>query len=182
LVTRCKDNLMLELAGRPPLEVLRELLEKLDEKERAEASGSLFVGIEMKKRAVEFQEGELLVRNLVGIEPKTGALAVGAHLEPYQVLQFLARDARAASEDLNRMLRRYRESHGDRRPAGALMFSCVGRGEHLFGKPNHDSSLFRELVGPVPMGGFFCNGEIGPVGGTTFLHGQTTSFALFSPR
>jgi small ligand-binding sensory domain FIST len=95
-------------------------------------------------------------------------------------MQFLLRDARTAEEDLTRLLSRY-HARGSR-PDGALLFSCVGRGEHLFGRADHDTALFRELVGPVPLGGFFCSGEIGPVGGTTFLHGYTSAFGLFRPR
>jgi small ligand-binding sensory domain FIST len=180
LITRCRDNLLQELGGRAPIEVLRELLASLSEDERTQASGSVFVGLEMKRAEVEFHPGELLVRNLVGIEQRTGALAVGAHLEPYQVAQFVMRDARTATEDLAAHFKRYRAEHPARPPDGALLFSCTGRGEHLFGGADHDTKMFREMMGPVALGGFFCNGEIGPVGGTTFLHGQTSSFALFS--
>jgi small ligand-binding sensory domain FIST len=106
---------------------------------------------------------------------------VGAHLEPMQVVQFMLRDARTAEEDLERMLERRRRA-GAGRPSGALLFSCLGRGAGLFGHPDHDTSLFEEKLGPAPLGGFFCNGEIGPVGGATFLHGYTSAFALFRER
>jgi small ligand-binding sensory domain FIST len=90
------------------------------------------------------------------------------------VTQFVLRDARTAEEDLRRMLGRQRPAAAP--PAGALLFSCVGRGAGLFGRPDHDTALFEEKLGPVPL---FCNGEIGPVGGTTFLHGYTSAFAMF---
>jgi small ligand-binding sensory domain FIST len=96
------------------------------------------------------------------------------------VIQFLLRDARTAEEDLSQLLDRYRT--GGARPSGALLFSCLGRGKHLFGAADHDTGLFRERLGPIPLGGFFCNGEIGPVGGSTFLHGYTSAFGLFRSR
>ncbi|TMA23900.1 MAG: hypothetical protein E6J85_00845 [Deltaproteobacteria bacterium] len=177
LVTRCEGNIAHELDGKPPLAVLRDLFETLDERDRDLFQSSLFAGVEMREERVEYHEGELLVRNLVGADSDTGALAIGAPLHNMQVVQFLLRDARTAEEDLARLLDRSKQRGVS--PRGALLFSCVGRGAHLFGKPDHDSDLFRAKVGPVPLGGFFCNGEIGPVGGSTFLHGYTSAFALF---
>jgi len=177
IVTRCEGNVVYELDGKPPLAVLRELFETLPERDRELFQHSLFAGIEMRQDQVEYREGELLVRNLVGADSDTGSLAIGTELQPMQVLQFLLRDARTAEEDLARLLDRSKQRGAS--PRGALLFSCVGRGAHLFGKSDHDSDLFKEKVGPVPLGGFFCNGEIGPVGGSTFLHGYTSAFALF---
>jgi small ligand-binding sensory domain FIST len=180
LVTRCEGNVLLRLNERPPIEVLRELHQSLDARDQTLFRHSLFLGIEMKKNQVEYQQGDFLVRNIVGVDPQTGAIAVGATLEPYQAVQFHLRDARTAAEDLTRMLQRYREERGQgAAPQGALLFSCLGRGMHLYGRPDHDTSLFEGALGAVPLGGFFCNGEIGPVGGTTFLHGYTSAFALF---
>lgn len=177
IVTRCEGNVVHELDGKPPLAVLRELFETLPERDRELFQHSLFAGVEMRQDQVEYREGELLVRNLVGADSDTGSLAIGAEIQPMQVVQFLLRDARTAEEDLARLLDRSKQRGAS--PRGALLFSCVGRGAHLFGKPDHDSDLFKEKVGPVPLGGFFCNGEIGPVGGSTFLHGYTSAFALF---
>jgi small ligand-binding sensory domain FIST len=178
LVTRCQGNVLFELDQRPPLERLSELHEALPPRDRELFRHSLFLGLEMKEDEVEYREGELLVRNLVGIDQASGAIAVGAHLKQLQVAQFLLRDARTATEDLTRLLERYRASMSVG-PTGALLFSCLGRGAHLFGRPDHDTDLFREKLGEIPLGGFFCNGEIGPVGGATFLHGYTSAFALF---
>jgi small ligand-binding sensory domain FIST len=176
IATRCRDNVLLDVDGRPPLEVLRDLFPTLPERDQELLRHSLFMGIEMRQ-AVEYRDGELLVRNLVGMDAETGALAVGAPLRPMQVVQFLLRDARTAEEDLTRLLDR--SAARVQPPSGALLFSCLGRGAHLFGRPDHDTDLFRSKVGAVPLGGFFCNGEIGPVGGATFLHGYTSAFALF---
>lgn len=180
VVTRGEANLILELDGKPPLDVLQALHDSLDARERGLFRHSLFVGVEMTDSLVH-HEGELLVRNILGLDPDANVLAVAARLRPYQVIRFLLRDASAATQDLVRMLERHRAA---RRGGcdGALLFSCLGRGAHLFGEPDHDSRLFRDHLGDVAVGGFFCNGEIGPVGGTTFLHGYTSSFALFRGR
>ena len=111
-----------------------------------------------------------------------GGLAVGELLREGQLVQFHVRDARTAEEDLQAMLRQFADGHTLQAGSGALLFSCLGRGMHLFGRPDHDTDIFREEVGPLSLGGFFCNGEIGPVGPGTYLHGFTSSFAIFSPR
>lgn len=179
LVTRCEGPFVRELDGTAPLRVLADLYASLDERDRELMQSSLFLGVDMREDRIEFDPGELLVRNLLGAEEESGALAVGARLRHMQVVQFVLRDARTAEEDLRRLLRRQREEARAARPAGALLFSCVGRGAGLFGRADHDTGVFEEMLGPAPLGGFFCNGEIGPVGGTTFLHGYTSAFALF---
>ena len=177
MVTRCHGNLLQELDGRAPVPILTELYASLGSHDRELMQHSLFVGLEMRQEQVEYAPGELLVRNLLGADGQTGALAVGAELRPMTVAQFVLRDARTAEEDLTQMLERQRRSATP--AAGALLFSCMGRGAGLFGRPDHDTGLFEEKLGPAPLGGFFCNGEIGPVGGTTFLHGYTSAFAIF---
>ena len=97
------------------------------------------------------------------------------------MVQFHLRDKVMSSEDLKVMLSRYQNKDGWREAKGALLFSCLGRGEYLYGQPNHDSDMFKTKMGDIPLGGFFCNGEIGPVGQTTFLHGYTSSFGIFRP-
>jgi small ligand-binding sensory domain FIST len=181
LVTSCRGGLLSQLDGQAPLEVVAALHASLPPRDRELMQRSLFLGLDMRAERVEYDPGELLVRNLLGADQATGALAVGAELQPMQVVQFMVRDARTAEEDLRRLLARHR-STGAAPPAGALLFSCLGRGAGLFGEPDHDTALFEEQLGPAPLGGFFCNGEIGPVGGATFLHGYTSAFALFRDR
>jgi small ligand-binding sensory domain FIST len=116
------------------------------------------------------------VRNLVGADEDSGAIGVAAEIESSFVVQFHVRDAHTASEDLELALRsrtRLRE-----RLRGALLFSCLGRGEGLYGIANHDSDLLNRHLGPVPLAGFFGNGEIGPVEGHTHLHAYTSAFGL----
>jgi len=179
IVTQCQNNFVQELDGRPPLAILRELHETLPERDQELFRTSLFVGLEMKSDEVEFHPGDFLVRNIVGIDPQRGAIAIGGLPKQWQVLQFLLRDSQTATEDLKRLLARYRRERAGAKPRGALLFSCLGRGVHLFGQPDHDTRLFHESLGHLPLGGFFCNGEIGPVGKITFLHGYTSAFALF---
>lgn len=178
-VTRCRDNILLELDGIRPRKVLQTLHGSLAPGDRELFEKTLFLGIVMEPARSEYRPGDFLVRNVTGFDPATGALAVGARLQENQVVQFHVRDARTSSEDLHELLRRLPP---EPRSTGALLFSCLGRGEHLYGKPDHDTDAFRQHLGPLPLGGFFCNGEIGPVGGRTFVHGYTSAFGLFRPR
>ena len=181
-ITRCAHNMLIELDDRPAVEALRTLFHTMSEEDQTLASHSLFLGIAMDTLQDEPDLGDFLVRNLMGMDPRTGALAIGEMLQEGQQVRFHLRDAATSGEELDWLLARYA---GDRPGApdwGSLLFSCLGRGEGLYGVPNHDSDLFRRYVGRVPLGGFFCNGEIGPVGGTTFLHGYTSSFGIFRPR
>ncbi len=181
-VTRCRDGRVCELDGRPAVEALRGVYEGLPPADQELARSSLFLGIEMQSSRSEYGPGDFLIRNLVGLDTEGGALAVGAHLRVGQVVQFHLRDGRASAQDLERHLTRYAAVRHGSRPGGALMFSCLGRGRHLYGCPDHDTELFRRRVGDVPIGGFFGNGEIGPVEGRTFLHGYTSAIGIFRPR
>jgi small ligand-binding sensory domain FIST len=171
---------VLELDGKSPMQVLETLYEGMSERDQQLMRRSLFVGLEMRKDTVEHRPDELLVRNLLGVEPRRKALAVGAELSPYQVLQFVLRDKQAATDDLKRVLDAS-QARQSGPVAGALLFSCTGRGHLLFGEADHDSRAFLEAFGPTPLGGFFCSGEVGPVGGRTYLHAYTSAFALFRP-
>jgi small ligand-binding sensory domain FIST len=182
-VTRSRDHLLLELDNRRPVQLLQELFERASPRDRELMRASLFLGIEMHSAQEEYQQGDFLIRNLVGIDEESGSLAVGANLRQGQVVQFHLRDAQTSAEDLERHLQRYAGERDPRcLPAGALLFSCLGRGIHLYGQPDHDSRAFRSHLGDLPLGGFFCNGEIGPVQGQTFLHGYTSVFAIFRRR
>jgi small ligand-binding sensory domain FIST len=180
-VTGCRGNLLYELDGRPAFEVLRELFATLDERDRRLASMALFVGVLMDEFSNEPQVGDFLIRNLIGVDPSRGAVAIGESLQDGMRLRFHVRDAQTSAQDLHTMLGSYEKTPSGP-VSGALLFSCLGRGEGLYGRPNFDTGVFREYLGDVPVGGFFCNGEIGPVSGSTFLHGYTSSFGLFRPR
>jgi small ligand-binding sensory domain FIST len=180
-VTRCDRNVLHELDGKPPLRVLQELAARLSAADRELMTHSLFLGLAMDELALEHRAGEFLIRNLIGIDPERGALAVGEQLRSGQCVQFHLRDARTSAADLEEVLGRYGQRGMAAQVEGALLFSCLGRGLHLYGRPDHDTEVFRREVGEIPLGGFFCNGEIGPVGGKTHIHGYTSSFGLFRP-
>lgn len=179
-VTRADQNVLYALDGQPALGVLQQLLAEADPRDRQLFASSLFLGVVMKEQEV-YRQGDFLVRNLLGIDGKSGAIAVGTALRTGMVVQFHLRDAETSAQDLDAVLSRYGEARQGA-PAGSLLFSCLGRGEHLYGAPDHDTRAFHRHLGPVPLGGFFCNGEIGPVHGRTFLHGYTSAFGVFRSR
>ncbi len=182
VITQCERNIIRKLGDTTPLEVIRGLFDGAETRERRLIRRSLQIGIVMNPLSDQFSAGDFLVRNVIGADEADGAIAVGELVREGQVVQFHVRDAEAADEDLKAMLDKCVAALGDDEPSGALLFQCLGRGQVLFGSPDHDTDLFRDMVAPVPLAGFFCNGEIGPVGGSTFLHGYTSSFALFRPK
>ena len=181
-ISKSDRNMLVELDGQPPMEVLRNMFEILPERDRGLLQNSLFLGVVMDELIDSPVQGDFLIRNVVGMDQVTGGLAIGEMLKEGQLVQFHLRDAETSTDDLQAVLTRYADEHRENDIPGALLFSCLGRGQYLYGKPNHDTDLFRDKLGDVPLGGFFCNGEIGPVSGTTFLHGYTSSFGLFRPK
>jgi small ligand-binding sensory domain FIST len=179
-VTGCRENVIYELDGRPPLEIINELYEHVSSEDQELFRGSLFLGLEMREGQGEYYQGDFLIRNLIGVDEETGALAVAAGLRQAQVVQFHLRDARTSAADLEAHLARYESAATPpRSPEGALLFSCLGRGANLYGRCGHESEVFCRHLGNIPLAGFFCNGEIGPVQEQTFLHGYTSAFGLF---
>ena len=173
VVTRAEQNLIEELGGKPAIERLQELAGAASEEERELLRGGLHVGLVVDEHKAEFGRGDFLVRNLLGADESSGALAVGEQVSVGQTVQFHVRDAGAADEDLREMLTGVDAD-------AALLFTCNGRGRHLFTVPDHDAGMVENLLGPIPLAGAFCAGEIGPVGGRNFLHGFTASLALFA--
>lgn len=165
------------------LEALHRALDTLDEKDRAKAQNALSIGIVRDGFKATLETGDFLIRNLLGVDPRIGAIAIGDRIRPGQRIQFHLRDAEASAEELEMLLIDYQEKHSGylTPPAGALLFNCLGRGERFYGQPDFDTQLFRQYVGTTPIGGFFCQGEIGQIGDATFLHGYTAVFGLFRP-
>jgi len=168
-----------------PLEILQNIFQNMDEEERELAQNALFIGVAQSGFKPSLTRRDFLIRNLVGVDPRNGSIAVADKIRSGMRIQFHMRDAQTSAEDLENLLRRYRveslENKLERKgtsPVGALLFSCTGRGEGLYDEPNFDSDMFEQYLGPLPIGGFFCNGEIGPVGSTTFLHGFTSVFGI----
>lgn len=180
-ITAAERQVIQMIGGRPALEVLMETLQELSPEVQDRARRNLLVGLAIDEYREEFERGDFLIRNPIGADRESGALAIGALPRVGQTLQFQLRDAEAADEDL-RLLLEAQKANADGDEAAALLFSCNGRGAGLFGYPHHDARALAEVLGPLPVAGFFCNGEIGPVGTKTFLHGFTASIALLSAR
>lgn len=180
-ITSCDQHLLIQLDGQPALELLQTLYQTLTEEDRYSATHSLFLGIAMDTFSENLGPGDFLVRNLLGIDPRTGVIGVGETLQEGQLVRFHIRDRETSRQDLVALLEPYQGYERENPHSGCLMFSCLGRGEGLYGVPNHDSEVFANHLGNIPLTGFFCNGEIGPVGTETFLHGYTSAFGLFRP-
>lgn len=172
-ITKSERNLVVELAGQPALARLQALVLAADEDERELMRQGLHLGVVVDEHKIEFGRGDFLVRNLLGADQDRGALAVGDLVEVGQTVQFHVRDADAATEDLRALLGG--ATGGD----AALLFTCNGRGERFFGEPDRDTAVVQEVLGPVPLAGAFCAGELGPVGGRNFVHGFTAGVVVF---
>ena len=178
VVTKAQENVILELGGLPALEQLQQLYEALSPDEQRLAERGLHVGQVINEYQEQFGRGDFLVRNVQGVDRKAGAIAIGDYVRVGQTVQFQVRDAATADEDLDALLSSAKQdSSAD--CLGALVFTCNGRGTHLFDTPHHDAQAVARRWNHLPVAGFFAQGEIGPVGGKNFLHGFTASIALF---
>ena len=178
VITAAEGNVVQELASRPALERLTTAIEELDMEERLLVVRGLLLGVVIDENQPDYQRGDFLVRGLLGVDEETGAITVGERVRVGQTVRMHVRDGRSADEDLRRaleaQLRELREP-----PAGALLFTCNGRGSQMFDAPDHDASAISRAFSGAPAAGFFCAGEIGPVGGRNFLHGFTATVAVF---
>jgi small ligand-binding sensory domain FIST len=172
VVTRAERNRVEELGGKPALERLQDCAAAASDEDRDLIRHGLHVGLVVDEHQAEFERGDFLVRNVVGADPESGALAIGDEVAVGQTVQFHVRDSAAADEDLRALLAGHDAD-------AALLFTCNGRGRRFFGVPDHDAALIDALLGPLPVAGALCAGEIGPIGGRNFLHGFTASVALF---
>lgn len=172
-ITRGEHHLIHELAGRPALTRVQELVASLGPADLALAQQGLHVGRVIDERKVDYGRGDFLIRSVLGADGDTGAVAVGDQIEVGDTVQFQVRDADSADQDLRALME-------PGRAEGALLFTCNGRGSHLFGEADHDAAIVSDALDGAALAGMSCAGEFGPVGGTSFLHGFTASIALFS--
>jgi small ligand-binding sensory domain FIST len=189
-IQRAERNVVQRLSGPEgedtPVACLQAILETLSPRERELVRHSLFLGVAKSSFQLtdpgrrESDEPAFLVRNLIGVDPRTGSVAVGERLRMGQQVQFQLRDAAASRQEQRQLLERQRRRQGE--PLAALLFACLGRGEGLYGEPDGDVRACRELFPSVPITGAFCNGEIGPVAGATHLHGYTASWGFLVPH
>lgn len=176
VVTKAERNAILELGGQPPLAVLQKLLPTLPPRDLEGLKHGMHVGLVINEYQDHFERGDFLVRNVIGADADTGAIAISDYLRAGQTVQFHLRDAQSADEDLRELLSAAGSASAR---TGGLLFTCNGRGTRLFGQPHHDAGLVQTALGQLPLAGFFAQGEIGPIGGRNFLHGFTASLVLF---
>jgi small ligand-binding sensory domain FIST len=167
-----------ELGGRPPVQRMREIIEGLHPDEQELVGHGLQIGIVVDEHLAAPGQGDFMIRGLLGADPSTGAIEIGETVEVGATVQFQVRDAAGADKDLRLAVERTRAQLSGR-PAGALLFTCNGRGRRMFGIADHDASTIEDLLGGIPMAGFFAAGEIGPIADRNALHGFTASIALF---
>lgn len=177
-VTEAEANVIAELASQPALERLKQVIGELDAEERELATEGLLLGIVIDENQPSYERGDFLVRPVVGVDPARGAVAIGDRVRVGQTVRLHVRDADSAGLDLAEALDARVEAVGSAGAAGSLLFTCNGRGANMFGRPDHDAGLVADAFG-APSAGFFCAGEIGPVGGRNFLHGFTATIAVF---
>ena len=180
-ITAAEGNVIHELAGRPALETVQMIISGLSPREQGLVAGGLLIGVVIDGGKPDYEQGDFLVRGVLGADSDTGALVVGTQVAPGQVVRLHARDARSADDDLREALKLRVAALAGEPPAGALVFSCNGRGAAMFGIADHDAEAIQRELGGAPTAGFFAAGEIGPVGGRSFLHGFTATLAVF-PR
>lgn len=178
-LTRVEQNLIRNIGNRPAYTVLLEAVQSLPPEEQRKAKDNLHIGLVANEYLEDFHRGDFIIRNLLGGDPNSGVLAVGALPRMGQTIQFQRRDAATASEDLKELLTAEKARLAGAEVYGGCLFCCNGRGKNLFERPNHDAGMVQEQFGPDGLAGFFCNGEFGPVGQKNFLHSFTASLALF---
>jgi len=180
-ITKCQQNMLYEVDHESPLIYLNRLFQTATEYDRQLMRTALFLGVAVDTLPEPGEPHPYLIRNLIGADYNSGTVTVGSLLREGQMVQFYLRDRQKSQEDLDLMLSQYASEYTLPESAGALLFSCLGRGQFLYGVPNYDSTCFLGKLGPRALSGFFCNGEIGPVGRTTFIHGYTSAFGIFRP-
>ncbi len=181
-ITKAERNFIYEIGNRRAYEVLLDTYQRLSPEDQQKTRGNVLIGLVINEYLEDFHRGDFLVRSLLGADPRSGIIAVGALPRQGQTMQFQRRDANAATEDMLALLKRAKEGLGQATIYGGCLCCCNGRGQRLFGAPHHDVRLIQQQFGSLALTGFFCNGEIGPVGKRNFLHGYTASLALFMKK
>lgn len=175
VITKADKNVLLELGGQPAVARLQEVFQQLPTSEQQLAQRGLHIGLVADEYQEHREQGDFLIRNVLGFDQNLGAIAVADFVRPGQTVQFQIRDERSADADLRELLSRAKQAS----PQAGLLFTCNGRGTRLFSQPHHDAAAIAETLGDIPLAGLFAQGEIGPVAGRNFLHGFTASVALF---
>lgn len=183
VITKAERNEIMQLGGQPALQQLQAVFDELPnrEKQLINRNRGISVGRVVSEYRDEFRPGDFLIRNVVGGDQETGSIVIGDFVRPGQTIQFHVRDPETAGHDLRQSIRQSigLSRGGKPKIAGGLLFTCNGRGKQMFEVDHHDIGIVREILGDIPVSGFFAAGELGPVGGENFLHGFTASMLLF---
>ncbi|MDJ0611613.1 MAG: FIST C-terminal domain-containing protein [Kiloniellales bacterium] len=169
-ITEAEGNVIKQIDGRPALEVFKEDIGELLARDLRRIGGYIYVAFPIAGT----DTGDYLVRNLTGIDPERGWIAVGEMVEAGRTLMFCRRDHEAATQDLRRMLNDLKRRGGEH-PKAAVYYSCIARGPNLFGSDSEELKIIREELGDLPLAGFYANGEIS----NNRLYGYTGVLALF---
>jgi small ligand-binding sensory domain FIST len=175
IVTKVEQNLILELGGKPAMQVLEEMFIRLPTSDHDLMSKGFFLGRVISEYQDDYEMGDFLIRNVMSMDNERRAVVVNDYFQVGQTVQFQVRDEETASNELRQLLKKTDSAE----IRGGLVFTCNGRGTKLFAEPDHDAGVIRETVGEIPLAGFFAQGEIGPVGRENHMHGYTASVLLF---
>ncbi len=176
-ITRSKSNILYDIAGRPALQVLREILVKLSPEDQKLARQALLIGFARSDHHSDPKRSDFLIRNITGFDKRSGALMIGDKLKTGQTLQFHLKDSKISKKDLKAALSKLKKSSKPK-SEGAFMVSCCARGKELCAEPSHDSRIFQSMCGPMPLAGFFSNGELAPIGDKNYVHGYTSTITI----
>jgi small ligand-binding sensory domain FIST len=181
VITKAAKHVILELGGRKAMQVVQEMAEGLSDADKRLLARGLFIGQVINEYKSHFGRGDFVIRGIMGFDQRSGGIGVGDMARVGQTIQFHVRDAATATEDLQLLLDA--QVINDQPPFAGLLFTCNGRGERLFGEPNHDLNIIRRRFGgDMPIAGFHAAGEFGPIGDRSFYHGHTASLALLRGR
>lgn len=176
VITQMDDQAIVSLGGKPAMKQLRELYEKLPTQEQEMVSNSLMVGRAISEYSETFSHGEFLIRAVQGVDPSNQGLIVTDRFQVGQTIRFHVRDADAATADLQHLLGVFRDS--ETQPAGALLFTCNGRGSRMFDVESHDATTIDSYLPNLPLTGIFAAGEFGPIANQNLVHGFTAILHL----
>ncbi len=176
VVTEAERNVIRSIGGKSPRTIVEDLISVSAPRDvELMKQRGLLLGCAIDEHKRAFAAGDFLIRNPIGFDAETGAMHVNDLVRTGQTIQFHVRDSGSATRDLDEML----EEKSGQAIAGALLFTCNGRGTRLFPGPHHDARSVVDAFGSPPLAGMFCAGEIGPLAGTNFLHGHTACIARF---
>ncbi|MDA0711987.1 MAG: FIST C-terminal domain-containing protein [bacterium] len=177
-ITQCEGQVIQQLAFAPAVDALKEAMDTLTEDEKSHLRRNIFIGLAMDEYAIERKRGDYLIRNLMGIEERSGALGINESVSVGQTVQFNLRTPNAAHEDMMLVMKRLKEQREGVSGVCGLYFNCMGRGFGLYGQPDHDVLVIRKQLGAFPLAGFFGSAELAPVRARNFVHSYTGVLTL----